>query len=211
MDRMRRLAVPALLALAVLALRSAPAHADGTYFTMGFGPGEVSDELGDRVRSTFHGRFALGHRLGNLAIEGYLAPESDTETDSPYSLSLLRLGVDARYVLPVSKGLQVYVRGGLSKLSATLGSSDEGRYASRDYEGRGLGGGAGVQLRGKVRALGFLYWPLFFIPAGPKVDAAIFIDHGMEFARLHAVTGPDRSIDARFTRLTIGFNVGADF
>ena len=74
-----------------------------------------------------------------------------------------------------------------------------------------IDGGAGVQLRGKVRALGFLYWPLFFVPAGPKVDAAIFIDHGVEFDRLHAVTGPERSIDARFTRLTIGFHVGGDF
>lgn len=208
---MRRLALAALATLAVSLPLAAPARADGTYFTMGLGPGEVSDELGGYVRDTFHGRFALGHRAGNLAIEGYLAPESDTDVDSPYGYEALRLGVDARYILPVRAGVQVYVRGGLSKTSATLSSNGEGRYASRDFEGRGVDGGAGVQLRGKVRALGFLYWPLFFVPAGPKVDAAIFIDHGVEFDRLHAVTGPERSIDARFTRLTIGFHVGGDF
>ncbi|MBK9035681.1 MAG: outer membrane beta-barrel protein [Myxococcales bacterium] len=208
---MRRLATASLTLLAAVTLHSAPAHADGTYFSMGMGPGEVSDELGAYVRDTIHARFALGHRVGHIAVEGYIAPEGDTEIDAPYAYSALRLGVDARYVLPVSSGLQVYVRGGLSKVSATLSSYGDGRYAERDFEGRGLGGGAGVQLRGKVRALGFLYWPLFFVPAGPKVDAAIFIDHGVEFDRLHAVTGPERSIDARFTRLTIGFNVGADF
>ena len=208
---MSRLAPASLLALVGLTVASAPARADGTYFSMGFGPGEVSDELGDYVRDTFHGRFALGHRIGHVAVEGYVGFEGDDDLDSPYAYSSTRLGVDARYVLPLSKGLQVYVRGGLSKVGATLSSYGDGRYAERDFEGRGLAGGAGVQLRGKVRALGFLYWPLFFVPAGPKVNAALFVDHGVEFDRLHAVTGPERSIDARFTRLTIGFNVGADF
>jgi hypothetical protein len=207
---MRRLAPAALAALTALALAGA-ARADGTYFSAGMGPGEVTDELGGYVRDTVHGRFALGHRGGNLAVEGYLAPESDIDVDNPYSYEALRLGVDARYVLPVRPGVQVYVRGGLSRTSASLSSYGDGRYAARDFEGRGVDGGAGVQLRGKVRALGFLYWPLFFVPAGPKVDAAIFVDHGVEFDRLHAVDGPPLSIDARFTRLTIGFHVGADF
>ena len=101
---MRRLALAALATLAVLTHAPA-AHADGTYFAMGFGPGEVSDELGGYVHDTFHGRFALGHRAGNLAIEGYLAPESDTDLDNPYSYEALRLGVDARYVLPVRSGV----------------------------------------------------------------------------------------------------------
>jgi Outer membrane protein beta-barrel domain len=208
---MRRLALTAIPLFAVLFARSAPAHADGTYFTAGLGPGQVGDELGEYVHDTFAGRFALGHRVGHLAVEGYVGPESSDDAGNPYSLEAVRLGVDARYVLPVVDGVQIYVRGGLSKMSATLSSYGNGTYASTDYEGRGLGGGAGVQLRGKVRALGFAYWPLFFIPVGPKVNAALFLDHGVDFNRLHAVTGPDRSIDAKFTRLTIGFNVGADF
>ena len=39
--------------------------------------------------------------------------------------------------------VSVYVRGGLSKTSATLSSNGGGRYASRDFEGRGVDGGAG--------------------------------------------------------------------
>lgn len=201
----------AVVALSVLLAAPGAARADGTYVTIGLGPGQVSDELGGYVRETFQGRFAVGHRVGQLAIEGYLGPESASDPDTRYDYEAVRLGVDARYVLPVVPGVQAYVRGGLTSVDATLSSTDGLRYAARDFEGRGVTGGAGVQLRGKVRALGFLYWPLFFIPVGPKIDAALFVDHSVEFDRLHAVTGPARSIDARFTRLTIGVNVGADF
>jgi len=206
---------PALLAFALLALTTASstAHADGTYFSLGMGPGEITDQLGQYATDSFGARIAVGHRIGHLAFEGYLAPEdADRSGDGAYStVSLFRVGVDAKYILPISDNLQVYVRGGLSKLSATIGDSYESRVVAQDYSGRGLGGGAGVQLRGKVRALGFLYWPLFFVPAGPKVNAAIFAEHGVDFYRLHREVGPANSIDARITRLTIGFNVGADF
>lgn len=213
MAAMRRPALAALAAAAVTALLAVPrpAHADGTYASFGLGPGQVSDELGAYVRTTFQGRFTVGHRVGHLAIEGSIGPESSDDFNDPYGYEAVRLGLDARYVLPVVPGVQVYVRGGLTTVDATLSSSDGNRYAERDYAGRGVEGGAGVQLRGKVRALGFLYWPLFFVPVGPKIDAALFVDHSVEFDRLHAVTGPERSIDARFTRLTIGINVGADF
>lgn len=215
---------PALLALAAAVLvplaTTAPAQADGTYFAFGMGPGEVSDELGTRVHDTISARIGLGHRLGNWAFEGYLAPESSVDGHDhdgggrDFAFEAVRLGVDARYILPISKHLQVYARGGLSKMSATLTDHDGPRDSfGTDYAGRGFGGGAGVQLRGRVRALGFLYWPLFFLPAGPKVDAALTIDHGVDFYRLHREDTPERpnSIDARFTRLHIGFQVGADF
>jgi hypothetical protein len=88
--------------------------------------------------------------------------------------------------------------------STVLGGSGE-------RAGRGLGGGVGLQLRGKVRALGFAYWPLFFVPVGPKVNAAIFIDHGVDFYRLHDPVAKVDALDAKLTRLTFGFNVGSDF
>jgi len=208
MVAMRCLALVALPALLLAA--PAPAHADGTYFSLGMGPGEVSDDLGDYATDTFHARFAVGHRVGNLAVEGYLAPEFAEDGERSVNVELLRVGIDARYILPVNDNLQVYVRGGLSKMSATL-PVDGRNFGVDEYSGRGIGGGVGAQLRGKVRALGFLYWPLFFIPVGPKVNSAIFVEHGMDFHRLHRETGPDRSIDVQITRLTIGFNVGADF
>ncbi|MBP8810109.1 MAG: outer membrane beta-barrel protein [Kofleriaceae bacterium] len=195
------------LALA-LVLAAAPARADGTYFTFGLGPAEVSDDLGAYVDETFGVRLALGHRVGALAIEGYLAPEGSAGGDD-LGMSAVRLGVDARYLVRLASGVQLYARGGLGRMDATLGDGRGGRGV--DYSGRGIAGGVGVQLRGKVRALGFLYWPLFFIPVGPKVNASLFVDHGTEFYRLHPEGGQGRTIDARLSRLTFGFNVGADF
>jgi hypothetical protein len=212
---MRRLALAA--AVAVLAAPGLAA-ADGTYFSFGMGPTSIKDELASQTGDDgLRVRLAVGHRLGNLAFEGFLAPEFfDLFTTA------LATGVDARYILPISSGLQVYVRGSMSRLSTTLGGGDD--YAStryggccgdslggRDYAGNGLGGGVGVQLRGRVRALGFLYWPLFFIPAGPKVNAALYIDHGYDYYRLQPADSRYSTIDAKVSRLTFGFNVGADF
>ena len=50
-----------------------------------------------------------------------------------------------------------------------------GYYAHSRYGGRGLGVGAGIQLKGKVPAIGFLFFPLFFADWGPKVTAALFV------------------------------------
>lgn len=68
---------------------------------------------------------------------------------------------------------------------------------------------AGNSAKGKVRALGFMFWPLFFSGIGPKVTAAVYVDNGYEFYRLHR--SGDRSIDAQLTNLTLGFAVGSDF
>ena len=210
---MRSLAAAA--ALAVLALPGLAA-AEGSYFSFGGGPTAVEDELSAHTGDGGRMRLAIGHRVGNVAVEAFVAPEF-------YERGLtsgVGLGVDARYILPVSSGLQLYVRGSMSRLSTSLDTDpdrDDRGYGgswpstTRDYAGRGLGGGVGVQLRGRVRALGFLYWPMFFIPVGPKVNAALFMDHGYDFYRLHSDDGRGGSLDARVTRLTIGFNVGSDF
>lgn len=206
---MRRLALLAPLALLLAA--AAPAHADGTYFSLGFGPGEIDDDLGAYATESFGARIAVGHRIGHLAVEGFLAPETAGRGDRADSVTLLRTGIDARYILPVNDNLQVYVRGGLSRMSARLSYDEDSFGGGDEYSGRGLGGGAGVQLRGKLRALGFVYWPLFFVPVGPKVNTALVIDHGTDFHRLHRDFGPAHSIDAQTTRLTISLHVGADF
>ncbi len=221
---MRHAALVASVTVAALALTAAPrlAAADGSYFTMGFGPGDVGDELQTTTDTTFRIKVGAGHRFGNVAVEGFLA--GDIFDDDSLS-EATSVGVDLKYFLPLSDHFQGYVRGSASRMRATLGSGygyggyadcsscsspDYGYYGGRDYAGRGLGGGAGLQLRGKVRAIGFLYWPLFFVPAGPKVNAALFVDHGMDFYRLHAANGGG-SIDAKLYRWTFGFNVGQDF
>jgi hypothetical protein len=77
------------------------------------------------------------------------------------------------------------------------------------FEGRGLGVGAGIQLKGKGSVLGLLWWPLFFTNVGPKMTAALWLDSGYEFYRLHG----DRptAIDAQLSTLTFGFALGSDF
>jgi hypothetical protein len=59
-----------------------------------------------------------------------------------------------------------------------------------------------------VRALGFLWGPLFFVKRGPKVTAAMFVDHGTELVRLKMAG--DR-ISPRVDHLTLGFAVGQSF
>jgi hypothetical protein len=96
----------------------------------------------------------------------------------------------------------VYLRG-----SAMVGGLDRAGFDS--FEGRGLGVGAGVQLKGKGSVLGLLFWPLFFTNVGPKMTAALWLDSGYEFYRLHG----DRptAIDAQLSTLTFGFALGSDF
>ncbi len=196
------------IVFAALAAASGAARADGHYVSMGGGPAAVTDELGERTDDGGGLRFAIGHRFGSWAIEGFLAPQFFGSVEG------VGYGVDARYILPLTSGVQGYVRGGLSRLSLhDYGWDDESRAlgGSGERAGRGLGGGVGLQLRGKVRALGFLYWPLFFVPAGPKVNAAVFVEHGVDFYRLHDPIANVSALDAKVTRVTFGFNVGGDF
>ncbi|MBZ0231408.1 MAG: hypothetical protein K8M05_03595 [Deltaproteobacteria bacterium] len=217
---MRHAAAASALAVAALALLAAPrpAAADGSYFTMGFGPGDVGSELRDHSATSFRIRAGAGHRIGNIAVEGFVA--GDIFDD--YRISdASTVGLDLKYILPLSSHFQAYVRGSASRMSTTIGDGYPTNdcyscgggyyYDGRDYAGRGLGAGAGLQLRGKVRAIGFLYWPLFFVPAGPKVNAAFYVDHGYDFYRLHPADGRGGTIDAKLYRWTFGFNVGKDF
>ena len=204
-------AVTALAAATTLMTAIAPARADGHYFTFGAGPDSVTDELGAFTGDGGHVRLAVGHRFGAFAVEGFIAPQF---LDEKATVEGVSYGVDVRYVVPLTSGVQGYVRGSMSRMSLHDYSWEgDGRAlaGAAERSGRGLGGGVGVQLRGKVRALGFLYWPFFFLPLGPKVDAALYVDHGVDFYRLHDVDDRTDALDAKITRFTIGFNVGKDF
>jgi Outer membrane protein beta-barrel domain len=207
-------------ALVVCAL-AAPAAADGVYVTQSMGGADVKDELGERIDSAGRFRLGLGVRRGAWAAElwgglllgsGHAArvdacvdcrPGDDYHTHS--TMFLGAYGLDLKYLQPLSRHVDVYLRGGVSAM--------RGHVAGDDYGGRGLGVGAGVQLKGKVRALGLLWWPLFFTGIGPKVTAAIWADTGYDFYRLHPggrlQAGP--TIDAQLTSMSMGFSVGTDF
>ena len=75
----------------------------------------------------------------------------------------------------------------------------------------GTGGSIGEALGPLTAAglLGLLFWPLFFTNVGPKMTAALWLDSGYEFYRLHG----DRptAIDAQLSTMTFGFALGSDF
>lgn len=219
-----------LAAIVVTALAPATAAADGVYITESFGGTDVKDELSAHVSSAFRVRVAGGVRRKNLAFELWMgigvptgAHHHDASKPQPpnYDITtpdgdyhgggyqgdayhqrpgLVTYGVDVKYLQPLSPNLEAYVRGGLSR-GVAYG-------VDGDAAGRGLGIGAGVQLKGNVPALGFLFWPLFFTGWGPKLTAAVFADTSYEFYRLH---GARRSTDAQLSHLTFGFAVGNDF
>ena len=223
------------LSLLLICATTAAATADGLYASESFGGTDVKDQLASSMSSAFRIRFAVGYRHRNWAVEGWFAgaltlggdhasdgggydgsspnPElpgscgpsrcgHDHASGASVHDALFTYGVDVKYLQPVARHVELYLRGGLSR----------GILDGNAYAGRGLGVGAGVQLKGKVRALGFLFWPLFFTSWGHKVTAAVFLEDGFEFYRLHkgGVVGAG-SIDAQLNHLTLGFAVGSDF
>lgn len=207
---MRRPLLAVVLPLVTLALSSTPAAADGVYFSEAFGGTHIKDELGARMSGAFRMRFAAGVRRAAWAVEGWLGGDIAT-TERPREdrflpSSLFEMGLDVKYLRPVADHVEVYLRGGIAYAEMS-GQGLDG------YSGRGLGAGAGVQVKGKIPALGFLWWPLFFTDLGPKVTASLFLDDGFEFYRLHA--GGDLratpAVDAQLTHITMGFSIGSDF
>jgi hypothetical protein len=217
---MRRL-LPLLLVCAI----AAPAVADGVYFSESFGGTKITDDLGEKMETAFRLRIAIGYRFKKTwAVEGWLAGDlgfmSHEYFDAPpvacrgtscptspdrghvfdSSTALLMYGVDVKYLKPIAPNLEIYLRG----------SVGHGVLDSLENGGRGLGVGAGIQLKGKVPVAGLLFWPLFFCNCGPKMTGAIFVDEGFDFYRLRS-GGSRPTIDAQLTHLTFGLAAGTDF
>jgi hypothetical protein len=191
-----------LVAVLVLASAASTASADGFYYSEGFGGTRVHDELSAFTPDAFRIRVALGMRRHQWAYEAWFAGNVANDTYDDQQPSLLTGGVDLKYIQPVSRHLEVYLRG-----SAMVGGLDGADLNA--FEGRGLGVGAGIQLKGKGSVLGLLWWPLFFTNVGPKMTAALWLDSGYEFYRLHG--DKPTAIDAQLSTLTLGFALGSDF
>jgi hypothetical protein len=213
-----------LLPLLLVCAMAAPALADGAYFSESFGGTKIEDELGDRMSGAFRVRIAVGYRRKAWAVEGWLAgnlgfmehfhspppvacrgtgcgdyPDRGQRFDS--STALLQYGLDVKYIKPIARNLELYVRGSIGYAV----------FDSFEYGGRGLGVGAGIQLKGKVPVAGLLFWPLFFCNCGPKMTGAIFLDDGYDFYRLQPGNRSKSAIDAQLTHLTFGLAAGTDF
>ena len=198
----------------VLALASTAA-ADGFYYSEGFGATHVKDEYASYTDSNlFRFRVALGMRRGQWAYEGAVAVNAPVDPyyddDGPrgyngHGAAASTLGdveFTVKYLQPISRHLELYVRG-----TAGYGWADG---ALNDFAGRSLGVGAGIQLKGRGSVAGLLFWPLFFlVKTGPMMTAGIYLDDGYDFFRLH---GPAPvAVDAQLTHLTGGVAVGTDF
>jgi len=201
------------LVLIGVVLASATAHADGVYYSEGFGATHVKDELAAHESDTtlLRMRVAGGVRRGAWSYELGLAMSLDAGElayeGGVRGTSLGGVDVTVKYNQPIASHLELYVRGNAS-------------YAWADgdlngYAGRGLGFGAGIQLKGKGSVAGLLFWPLFFlVQKGPMMTAALFVDDGYDFYRLHPdgdlARGQD-AVDAQLSHFTIGLAVGTDF
>jgi hypothetical protein len=206
------------LPLLLLCITASTAAADGFYYSEALGGGQVKDELSAYIRGTFRARVALGMRRGSWALEAYVSGDAPFDGGDPQGgccvppggstgrvASLFTYGLDLKYLQPIAKHFDLYLRGGLSH-AYLRGALDD------RYDGRGLGVGAGIALKGRVPLLGLLFWPLFFTDLGPKCTAALFVDDGYDFYRLHEGGRLDAAaIDGQLTHVTVGFAVGSDF
>jgi hypothetical protein len=197
---------PALVALLVLAASVSTASADGLYFSEGLGGTRVHDELSAAMPDAVNVRVAIGMRRHDWAYELFFAGHLNPE---PYDwggpqADLVTGGLSVKYIQPLASHLELYLRG-----TASFGATDGDL---QGYTGRGLGAGAGIQLKGKGSVLGLLWWPLFFLKQGPRMTAALWLDSGYEFYRLQPGDGKrGNAVDAQLSTFTLGFALGTDF
>jgi hypothetical protein len=208
-----------IASFAVIAIAT-PAFADGMYWSEQVGGAKVKDELSAFMGDGASVRLAFGMRRGQWAGElwGGFAIGDSQQTDRQHAdcnfdcgvstsighaspVGLAQIGVDAKYIAPLTSNLEGYARGGLTKGYANLDSAN--------YEGRGLSGGVGIQLKGKVSVWGLLWAPLFLTGWGPKITGAVYADTGIDFYRLQSPGRP--TVDAQINTIRIGFALGSDF
>jgi hypothetical protein len=203
--------------LVAIALAATSAHADGVYFAESFGVGMGRGELQPVLGNAIHSRITLGARVKWIALEAWLQSNMQFHREGAWQnflggepgegrADLEQYGFAVRAIAPLYQSpngerLEGYVRLAPGLVGAT-GALD-------GYRGMGIGTSAGIQLTGKVRALGFLWAPLFFVKKGPKVTGALFLDGGWDFVRLRR--DGMSTIDARVGHVSVGFAIGSTF
>jgi hypothetical protein len=205
-------AVIAGAALTVVSASPSVCRADGIYFVESFGVARARGRIAGMVGTALHLRLGLGMRIGNVAIEPWTASELQLDRTgafqgivggepAPGTADIHSLGLDVKYIVPVHRHLDLFARTGplVAEGTGTLGG----------YRGRGVGVGGGAQLTGQVRALGFLWAPLFFVKRGPMVTGALFLDAGYDTSVLRAAHRA--SINAGIAHLAVGFAIGSAF
>jgi hypothetical protein len=199
------------LALAIV-FASASARADGVYFTESVGVSLPRGDLEPYVLQPMKIRLAVGARWRFVAIEPWMSADMQGDREGGLkgflggdppdgTADLSTYGVDAKLIGKLDPHLSVYVRSGPSFVEANG--------ALEGYSGYGFGASGGVSISGRVRALGFLWAPLFFVKRGPFVTGSLYLDQGFDFYRLKMAGAPD--LDGRVGHVSIGFTLGSDF
>ncbi len=195
-----------------LVLAGTTAHADGLYYSQAYGLSSARGDGGAMLGESLQLRIALGWRFGALTVGPVLSTNLAVERDHAHfglvggdpssgDSDLDSYGLDARYHVGITQNVALYVRGG-PRYARGLG-------ALAGYDGFGAGVATGIQLSGRVRALGFLFVPLFFMSKGPMVTASVFLDESIDLYRLHA--GAMREVSFPLLGTSIGIAVGSHF
>ena len=204
------------LLLLVACLAAAPAHADGVYFSESFGVGKAGGELEPTVGNAIQSRLALGARVKWLAVESWIMSNMQTDREGAWKglaggepadgrADLEAYGFSIKAIAPLYKARDSKVEGYLRFGPSVYGATG----MLEAYRGYGFGASAGVQIKGQVRALGFLWAGFFFMKKGPKITGALFLDQGFDWVRLSNDEG--HTIRARIGQVTVGFALGSSF
>ncbi len=175
----------AWIAVGVFAVSARSAHADGAVYQSISG-GSAQIDAGATSASRGRMRLALGVRVGKVAVEGWLAAVGDDflfidcygdECTAPAPPGLGEGGLTVRYHEPLAPHLTMNLHGDVARAG--------GWGALAGTAGNGLGGGAGLELSGKVAALRLLIpWVVYLwrpdllhsrLP-GPRVTLAVHAD-----------------------------------
>jgi hypothetical protein len=201
------------VSLAVVAVTAGSAQADGFYYGQSYGISSARADGSSMLGESLHLRIQLGWRWGNLSVGPWLAAHLALERENsiyggvlggdppPGDSDFKNYGADARYNATVHENISIYVRGG-PRIASGVGALD-------GYRGFGIGAGTGVQITGKVRALGFLFAPFFFMKKGPLITAGLYFDQNVDYYRLYNDTMP--TLDVPVVGTSIGLGAGSYF
>jgi hypothetical protein len=200
-----------LITVATLLALTSSAHADGWFYEQSFGLSSARGGDVPSLETALRLRLGLGWRLGNVSFEPWAAGDLTFQRNdamfgilggepSAGTADLTQYGFDLKYTEPVGRGVSLYMRGG-----PRFGGGDG---TLEHFIGPGVGAGAGIQLSGQVRALGFLWAPLFFVKRGPKITGAVFLDQGVD---VYWLSTSHMTIGVPVVSTNLGFAFGTDF
>jgi len=202
---------PTALAVACALGSATAARADGYYYSESIGVATARGSDAQALSSSLRTRAGIGFRFGSLSIEPWICADLSLARDGATlevfggapamgRADLEGGGLDLKLSEPIGNGFVLYTRAGPRYAAATG--------ALNDYSGWGFGGATGLALVGRVRALGFLWAPLFFTAKGPRVLAAAYIDEGVD---IYSLSSGMSRFSLPVLATSIGFAVGTDF